>query len=156
MTRSGADPQQWLRDYTTRVGEIGARAQQTQETIGAATGRAEGAAGAVRVEVGPGGRLEDLSLDARAMRLSPDELARVITTAVREAHHATATQVQAALHELTGDSEAFRFVTELTTASQQADDAAHGVVPSDTGADRGGPPPQRADDDDYFGGSVLR
>lgn len=158
MTQGAIDPQQWIADHTRRVGEIGERAQAAQEQISTTRGAAEGAGGAVRVEVGPGGRLERLRLDQRAVQLGPEELARVIVETTRAAHHATVAQVQQALVGLVGEhSPAMDFVRELADTAVLADDQAHGTAGAVPPPDRVAP--DRAvpgDGDDYFDGPVLR
>ncbi|SFP98964.1 Conserved DNA-binding protein YbaB [Amycolatopsis arida] len=174
-TEGMAGGQQWLADYTRRVGEIQRKAEQTQEQIKNLRARAASQDGSVSVVLAPGGRLERLDLSPRAMDLGPQRLATVITQTIQAAHANAAAQTEEALRPLVGESDAMEFLRDqIGTSLAEEPEPEPGTAPGDQPAgpvlrrpdeqapSRPAPPrrprPPRNDDDDDepFGGSILR
>lgn len=78
------------------------RANETVAQIAEVTATASGADEQVSVTVGAEGRVVDLQIEARAMRLGSEVLATEIRQAIDEAQDAYAAQVRALLAPLTG------------------------------------------------------
>ncbi|TQI94181.1 YbaB/EbfC DNA-binding family protein [Amycolatopsis cihanbeyliensis] len=162
--------EQWLADYTQRVGEIQRQAEQTQEQIKNVRGRAASPDGAVSVVLAPGGRLEKLDLSPRAMELGHQRLAATITQTIQAAHAQAAAQTQDALLPLVGESDAMDFLRDqMDTALAEepgtepeprpAEDEGGSIMRPATDQSQPGPRrPRRddSDDDGPYGGSILR
>ncbi len=151
--------EQWLADYTRRVGDIQRRAEQTQEQIKNVRARAASEDGTVSVVLAPGGRLEKLELTPRALELGHDRLAATITRTIQAAHADAAAQTQDALLPLVGESDAMEFLREqVGTALEEEpepaarEDEAGGRPRTSRGDDRD----NDNDDGESFGGSILR
>ncbi|AXB47774.1 hypothetical protein A4R43_39410 [Amycolatopsis albispora] len=152
-----AGGEQWLADYTRRVGDIQRRAQETQEQIKNMRARASSSDGAVTVVLAPGGRLESLTLSPASVQLGHQRLAAAIQQTIQAAHADAAAQTQAALQPLVGESDAMEFLRDQVNTAIAEDPAAP--------ADQEQPPqqpPRRSDsgdsgdDDEDFGGSIMR
>lgn len=156
--------EQWLADYTRRVGDIQRRAEQTQEQIKNVRARAASEDGTVSVVLAPGGRLEKLELTPRALELGHDRLAATITRTIQAAHADAAAQTQDALLPLVGESDAMEFLREqVGTALEEEPEPAREDEPggrprSSRGDDRDNSDDRDDDNDDgeSFGGSILR
>lgn len=141
------DAEEWLANYTQRVSDIQRQAEETQDQIKNMRAHASSTDKSVSVELAPGGRLEKLTLNQRAMDLGPDRLAAVITQTVQAAHADAAAQTQQALEPLVGESDAMEFLRDqIGTALEQEPGEQDATARSN----------RQADDDDDFGGSVLR
>jgi DNA-binding protein YbaB len=57
------------------------------DELSAVTGEGEGAGGLIRATVDGGGRIQEVTLDSRAMRLDSRSVAEAVTEAVRAAQH---------------------------------------------------------------------
>jgi hypothetical protein len=79
------DAQAWLADYRQRISEIGSRARDAQERIGAVTATVTSRDGSVTVTVGAGGALRGLVIHEAAQRLSRIQLAEAVTASVAQA-----------------------------------------------------------------------
>jgi len=154
--------EEWLADYTRRIGEIQRRAEEAQEQIRTLRARATSPDGSVSVMLAPGGRLEKLDLTQRALDLGPGRLAALITQTVQAAHADAAEQTQSAIMPLVGESDAMEFLREqigtaLPEEPEQEQDSSGGQAPS---AASQPPQPRRPrpdnDDDEPFGGPILR
>lgn len=151
--------QEWLADYTRRVGDIQRRAEQTQEQIKSLRARAASPDGSVSVVLAPGGRLEELRLSPRALELGHQRLAATITQTVQAAHAEAAAQTQEALLPLVGESDAMDFLRDQIGAAMDEEEDDQSPAASGTAEERtrGGRARARDDDDDEpFGGSILR
>jgi DNA-binding protein YbaB len=100
ITRALSDAVEQLRERTGMTGDVGTKGleslvEQTQGTVDAlrgdaqdapdVVGRGEGADGSVVAVVPPGGRVESLEIDQRAMRMASAELAEQVVVAVNAA-----------------------------------------------------------------------
>ncbi|GGU75922.1 hypothetical protein GCM10010178_79040 [Lentzea flava] len=130
-----------------RVNDIQARAEETQAQLKALRAHVSSPDRSVSVTMAPGGRLEKLSLTPAAMRMSPDQLAAMITNTVQNAHAAVAEQMQATMQPLIGGTSAMDFLREHVTAAQQPEEAEDQQPRQQR--------PQRPDDDEPFG-SIYR
>ncbi|PXY22009.1 hypothetical protein BA062_31220 [Prauserella flavalba] len=141
--------EEWLADYTRRVGDIQRRAERTQEQIRNVRGRAASPDGSVSVVLAPGGRLETLDLTPRALELGHQRLAATITQTIQAAHAEAATQTQDALLPLVGESDAMEFLRDQVGAALAEPDEDQDSAPRRR---RG----RDDDEDEPFGGPVLR
>lgn len=127
-----------------RVNDIQARAEETQAQLKALRAHVSSSDRSVSVTMAPGGRLDKLSLTPAAMRMSPEQLAAVITDTIHSGQAAVAEQMQATMQPLIGGTSAMDFLREQVTAAQ---------LPQETEE----PPQQRPqrrqgpDDDEPFG-----
>lgn len=78
------------------------RANETVARIAEATATATGADDQISVTVGADGRVVDLQIEARALRLGSEMLATELRQVIEEAQDAYAAQVRALLTPLTG------------------------------------------------------
>lgn len=78
------------------------RANETVAQIAEVTATATGAEDQISVTVGAEGRVVDLQIEARAMRLGSEVLATEVRQVIDEAQDAYAAQVRALLAPLTG------------------------------------------------------
>lgn len=155
-TEGMAGGEQWLADYTRRVGDIQRKAQETQDQIKNMRARASSPDGAVTVVLAPGGRLESLTLSPASVQLGHQRLAASITQTIQAAHADAAAQTQAALEPLVGESDAMEFLKDQVGAAIAEDPAA---PQAEDQAQQQQPKPRRdpgPDDDDDFGGSIMR
>lgn len=74
-----------LEDLMKRSGAQLREMQANQSKMADVVGTAEGAEGRIKVTVRPGGRIESLELDPRALRLPSEDLAETIVATVHEA-----------------------------------------------------------------------
>ncbi|WP_260188922.1 YbaB/EbfC family nucleoid-associated protein [Actinophytocola gossypii] len=111
-----------LADYMRRVGEIQARAEETQAQLKALRAHVTSPDRVVTVEMAPGGRLERLTLSQDATRYGPQQLAAVITETIRRGHAEVAEQMQDTMRPLIGDSPAMEFLRDQIDIAQQDED----------------------------------
>ncbi|MDI5978022.1 YbaB/EbfC family nucleoid-associated protein [Amycolatopsis magusensis] len=156
-TEGMAGGEQWLADYTRRVGEIQRKAQETQDQIKNMRARASSPDGAVTVVLAPGGRLESLALSPASVQLGHQRLAAAITQTIQAAHADAAAQTQAALQPLVGESDAMEFLKDQVDSAIAEDPAAPSAEDQPQPPQQ---PPRRASaedgDDEDFGGSIMR
>ncbi|PXY27536.1 hypothetical protein BAY60_14075 [Prauserella muralis] len=168
--------EQWLADYTRRVGDIQRRAEEAQEQIKTLRAQATSPDGSVSVVLAPGGRLEKLDLTQRALELGPQRLATAITQTIQAAHADAAAQTQNAIMPLVGESDAMEFLRDqIGTALPDEPESEQDTGPHTAQGHNppaAPPPPARPqtppqarpqrprpddnDDDEPFGGSILR
>lgn len=87
------EPEQWLAQYDKRINEIAARADEAGARMRRVAGTATSPRGEVKVTVGAGGALQDLTLTPASRTLESDELARLIVDTTRRARSAVGTQL---------------------------------------------------------------
>ncbi|MFD9703832.1 YbaB/EbfC family nucleoid-associated protein [Lentzea sp. NPDC059081] len=133
--------QQRLDDYLRRVTEIQQRAEETQAQLKALRATVSSPDRSVTATTAPGGRLERLSLAPSAMRMSPEQLAALITETVGRGQAAVAQQMEATMQPLIGGTPAMDFLRDQVTAAQQPEETEE---PQQA-------PRRRPDDDEPFG-----
>ncbi|MEU6715421.1 YbaB/EbfC family nucleoid-associated protein [Nonomuraea purpurea] len=97
------DPQD-LERITARAEEMLARVEELRSEIDVVVGRGEAADGQVRVTAGASGRLQDVVLAPRAMRLDSQKLAEAVLRAAQEAQDDVARRVEAVMAGTLGAS----------------------------------------------------
>ncbi|MFI6740016.1 YbaB/EbfC family nucleoid-associated protein [Nonomuraea sp. NPDC050451] len=95
------DPEE-LERITARAEDMLARVEELRSEIDVAVGRGEAADGQVRVTAGASGRLMDVVLAPRAMRLDSQKLAEAVLRAAQEAQDDVAAKVDAVMAETLG------------------------------------------------------
>lgn len=104
------EPEQWLAQYHQRLSEIAARADEAGTRLKQVGQTATSPRGEVRVTVGAGGVLEDLTLTPAARTLESDELARLIMETARRARRAVTAQVAGVTTECFGEGPALEVI----------------------------------------------
>lgn len=116
--------------FTAELEELRTKAEQVQNRIRSASATARSADGAVTVTVGPGGVVQNLTLDSRAYRRPPEALSALILQLIGVAGRQVSTQVAAALSTLVGeDSQAMRLLEEFAPQEPDADQRAEPAPP---------------------------
>ncbi|MCG8918118.1 MULTISPECIES: YbaB/EbfC family nucleoid-associated protein [Actinokineospora] len=123
-------PEEWLAQYDKRLTEVAARAEEADARLRRVGATAASPRGEVRVRVGAGGVLEDLTLTPSARTLESDELARLILDTTRKARHAASAQIARISEECFGEGPALEVIKQHLPA--------------------GARPTGDRDDDDYF------
>ncbi|WP_431927990.1 YbaB/EbfC family nucleoid-associated protein [Nonomuraea jabiensis] len=95
------DPEE-LERITARAEDMLARVEELRSEIDVVVGRGEAADGQVRVTAGASGRLMDVVLAPRAMRLDSQKLAEAVLRAAQEAQDDVAAKVDAVMAETLG------------------------------------------------------
>ncbi|TDE41581.1 YbaB/EbfC family DNA-binding protein [Nonomuraea mesophila] len=90
------DPED-LERITARAEEMLARVEELRSEIDVAVGHGVAADGQVRVTVGPSGRLTEVELAPRAMRMDSRRLAEAMLRAAQEAQDDVARKVEAVM-----------------------------------------------------------
>ncbi|WP_146103511.1 YbaB/EbfC family nucleoid-associated protein [Nonomuraea solani] len=98
------DPED-LERITTRAEEMLARAEELKSEIDVVAGRGEAADGQVRVTAGASGRLLDVVLAPRAMRLDSVRLAEAVLRAAQEAQDDVARRVDEMMERTLGGTD---------------------------------------------------
>ncbi|REF36221.1 DNA-binding protein YbaB [Thermasporomyces composti] len=103
-------------EYLNRINE---QARESLERVGESlrgledvTGDGEAEDGLVKVRLGPGGRVREVSIDPRAMRRSSEELAELVKEALNRAHDDLAARIA----ESGGPVEELRKLNQALTA----------------------------------------
>ncbi|EWC60073.1 hypothetical protein UO65_4639 [Actinokineospora spheciospongiae] len=137
-------PDEWLRDFETRVADARERSVRLQEGLAQADGAASSADGAIAVRVSPNGALQDIRLGQACAGRSPERLAAEIVAVARQAQRAAAAKVVEAFEAVgEGGSDTLRVITDY--------------LPPPEGDDTATPPPSPLDDDgDFSDDSILR
>jgi DNA-binding protein YbaB len=95
------DPEE-LERITARAEDMLARVEELRSEIDVVVGRGEAADGQVRVTAGASGRLMDVVLAPRAMRLDSQKLAEAVLRAAQDAQDDVAAKVDAVMAETLG------------------------------------------------------
>ncbi|MEV4580514.1 YbaB/EbfC family nucleoid-associated protein [Nonomuraea jabiensis] len=95
------DPEE-LERITARAEDMLARVEELRSEIDVVVGRGEAADGQVRVTAGASGRLMDVVLAPRAMRLDSQKLAEAVLRAAQEAQDDVAAKVDAVMAQTLG------------------------------------------------------
>ncbi|MGW6505486.1 YbaB/EbfC family nucleoid-associated protein [Nonomuraea angiospora] len=95
------DPEE-LERITARAEDMLARVEELRSEIDVVVGRGEAADGQVRVTAGASGRLMDVVLAPRAMRLDSQKLAEAVLRAAQEAQDDVAAKVDAVMADALG------------------------------------------------------
>ncbi|MFI9841160.1 YbaB/EbfC family nucleoid-associated protein [Nonomuraea sp. NPDC051941] len=95
------DPEE-LERITARAEDMLARVEELRSEIDVVVGNGEAADGQVRVTAGASGRLMDVVLAPRAMRLDSQKLAEAVLRAAQEAQDDVAAKVDAVMAETLG------------------------------------------------------
>ncbi|MER6004751.1 YbaB/EbfC family nucleoid-associated protein [Nonomuraea angiospora] len=95
------DPEE-LERITARAEDMLARVEELRSEIDVVVGHGEAADGQVRVTAGASGRLMDVVLAPRAMRLDSQKLAEAVLRAAQEAQDDVAAKVDAVMAETLG------------------------------------------------------
>ncbi|MBE1591722.1 YbaB/EbfC family nucleoid-associated protein [Nonomuraea angiospora] len=95
------DPEE-LERITARAEDMLARVEELRSEIDVVVGRGEAADGQVRVTAGASGRLMDVVLAPRAMRLDSQKLAEAVLRAAQEAQDDVAAKVDAVMTDALG------------------------------------------------------
>ena len=124
------DTEQWLARYDERISEVATRAEEASTRLRQVGSTATSPRGEVEVRVGPGGTLDDLTLQPAARALEADELARLILDTTNKARRAASAQIAGISAEYFGQGPALEVIKQHLPA----------------GVSAAGDP----DDDDYF------
>lgn len=95
------DPEE-LDRIAARAEEMLARVEEIRSEIDVVVGRGEAADGQVRVTAGASGRLVDVVLAPRAMRLDSQRLAEAVLRAAQEAHDDVSRRVEGVMADTLG------------------------------------------------------
>jgi DNA-binding protein YbaB len=124
------DTEQWLAQYDKRISEVATRAEEASTRLRQVGSTVTSPRGEVEVRVGPGGTLDDLTLQPAARTLESDELARLILDTTNKARRAASAQIAGISAEYFGQGPALEVIKQHLPAGVSA---------------TGDP-----DDDDYF------
>jgi DNA-binding protein YbaB len=93
-----------IAEELSRLGKLGERAKEMSDKLNELTVEESAAGGLVRVVVGGGGRLQELQIDPRAMRLDSEGLAREIVGAFDAAFDAYQVRTMELVADIAGES----------------------------------------------------
>jgi DNA-binding protein YbaB len=106
-------PEEWMRDFESKIADAQAKAAAVQEGLASAGGSASSDDGAVTVVVAPNGALTDLRLTDAAMRKTAAQLSAEVVEVARKAQRGAAVKVAETFSAVNGtDSETYRVITE--------------------------------------------
>jgi DNA-binding protein YbaB len=161
-------PDEWMREFETKIADAQAKAAAIQDGLSSAQGSASSKDGAVSVTVAPNGALTDVRLTAEAMQKSHTQLAAEIVAVARQAQRAAAVHVAETFEQVEGaGSETYRLITEYLPPAEEEDEPdrpwyGYEQEPDSAEAPRREPPQRPAprrdatEDDDFNGGSIFR
>lgn len=86
-----------------KLDDLHARMQEQLDALRAEPCQVVDDSGLISVAVDHGGRVEQVTLDPRAMRMSSEELAERLTATARRAQEEAAARLRNVLHEVTGE-----------------------------------------------------
>ncbi|WP_051773328.1 YbaB/EbfC family nucleoid-associated protein [Saccharothrix sp. NRRL B-16314] len=116
-------PDEWMRDFETKIADAQAKAAAVQEGLAGAGGSASSNDGFVTVTVAPNGALTDVRLTDGAMRKSAAQLSAEIVEVARKAQRGAAVKVAETFSAVNGtDSETYRVITEYLPPAEDEQD----------------------------------